>query len=145
MLNKCKIVLCLQTFDSMFLQNRSFKITHEQKNIRKMHKWFCDQLLWKGAGSNPYQDLLLYLTKCSKANLIKWKWPRKSDRYPSLKYSKKLRIHPFTRNIFCFSNIDQIFSTSDISFLLYIPKQNIFLPLFSMPLLPRKKSLSKSF
>ena len=69
MLNKCKIVLCLQTFDSMFLQNRSFKITHEQKNIRKMHKWFCDQLLWKGAGSNPYQDLLLYLTKCSKANL----------------------------------------------------------------------------
>ena len=95
--------------------------------------------------SGPYQDSSVDLTKCSKANLIKWKWPHKSDRYPSPKYSKKFRIHPFTRNIFCFSNIDQIFSTSDISFLLYIPKQNIFLPLFSMPLLPRKKSLSKSF
>ena len=75
MLNKCKIVLCLQTFDSMFLQNRSFKITHEQKNIRKKHKCFCDQLLWKGAGSNPYQDLLLDLTKCLKANLTFWIYP----------------------------------------------------------------------
>ena len=71
-------------------------------------------------GSGPYQESSVDLTKCSKANLIKWKWPHKSYRYdPSPKYSKKLRIHPLTRKIFCFFSSDIFTSPPSLFFFLF--------------------------